>query len=43
MARHKEYYKGKGGGFLQIWAVVSFVSPCLPMAHPCIKNAPIMH
>jgi hypothetical protein len=28
--RHKEYYKGEGGGFPQVWAAVSFVSPnCL--------------
>jgi len=26
-----EYYKGEGGGFLQVWAVVSFESSCLPM------------
>jgi hypothetical protein len=28
--RHKVYYKGEGGGFPQVWAVVSLVSPsCL--------------
>jgi len=43
MVRHIEYYKEEGGGFPQVWAVVSLVSPCLPMVHPCIKNAPIMH
>jgi len=41
--RHKVYYKGKGGGFPQVWAVVSLVSPTLPMARPNIKNAPTMH
>jgi len=25
--RHKVYYKGEGGGFPQVWAVVSLVSP----------------
>jgi hypothetical protein len=43
MAKHKEYYKEEGGGFPQVWVVVSFVSLCLPMARPCTKNAPIMH
>jgi hypothetical protein len=33
MARHKEYYIGEGSGFPQVWVVVSFVSPCLHMAH----------
>ncbi len=27
MARHREYYKGEGGGFPQVWAMVSLVSP----------------
>jgi len=26
VAKHKEYYKGEGGGFPQVWAVVSLVS-----------------
>jgi hypothetical protein len=43
VARHKEYYKGDGGGFPQVWAVVNFMSPCLPVTHPCTKSAPIMH
>jgi hypothetical protein len=37
MDRHIEYYKGEGGGFLQVWAMVSLVNPCLPMARPCTK------
>jgi len=37
MVGHIIYYKGEGGGFLQIQAVVSLVSSCLPMAHPCTK------
>ncbi len=40
---HKEYYKGEGGGFLQIQAVVSLVSLCLPVVRPCTKSASIMH
>jgi hypothetical protein len=43
MARHKEYYKGEGGGFPQVRAVVNLVSPCLPVACPCTKSAPTMH
>jgi hypothetical protein len=43
MAKHKKYYKGEGGGFPQVWAVVSLVSLCLLMAHMCSKNAAIMH
>ncbi len=27
----------------QVQAVVNLVNLCLPMAHPCIKNAPTMH
>ncbi len=33
VANHRVYYKGKGGGFLQVRVVVSFVSPILPVAH----------
>jgi hypothetical protein len=30
MGRHKIYYKGEGGGFPQVWAMVNLVSPsCL--------------
>jgi hypothetical protein len=28
--RHREYYKGEGGGFPQVQAVVSLVCPCCP-------------
>jgi len=38
--RHKEYYMGEGGGFLQVWVVVSLVSPELPVACPSTKGAP---
>jgi hypothetical protein len=37
VARHKVYYKGEGGGFSQVWAVVSLMSPCLSMACSCTK------
>jgi len=30
MERSKVYYKGEGGGFPQVWAVVSLVCPCCP-------------
>ncbi len=38
--RRREYYMGEGGGFPQVWAVVSFVSPELPVACPSTKGAP---
>jgi hypothetical protein len=41
--RHKVYYKGEGGGFLQVRAVVSLVNLSLPVACPSTKSAPIMH
>jgi hypothetical protein len=41
--RHRVYYKGQGGGFPQVRAVVSFVSLNLPMAHPSTKSVPIMY
>jgi hypothetical protein len=41
--RHKVYYKGEGGGFPQVWAVVSFVSSSLLVVHPNTINAPTMH
>jgi hypothetical protein len=37
MAMHKIYYKGEDDDFPQVQAVVSLVSPCLPVAHPCTK------
>jgi hypothetical protein len=43
MANHNVYYKGEGGGFPQVWAVVSLVSLSLPMAYLNTKNASIMH
>jgi hypothetical protein len=29
MVKHKVYYKGEGGSFFQVWAMVSLVSLCL--------------
>jgi hypothetical protein len=43
MARHKVYYKGEGGGFFRVWAMVSLVSPRPPVAHLNTKSATIMH
>jgi hypothetical protein len=43
MVRHRVYYKGEGGGFSQVWAVVGHVSPCLPMTRSCTKSALAMH
>jgi hypothetical protein len=43
VARHKEYYKGEGGGFPQVQAMVSLMNLCLHVICPCMKNVPIMH
>jgi hypothetical protein len=43
MASHRVYYKGEGDGFPQVRAMVSLVSPSLPMAHPSTKSAQTMH
>jgi hypothetical protein len=43
VARHIVYYKGEGGGFPQVWAVVSLVSLSLFMVRPNTKSAPTMH
>jgi hypothetical protein len=37
--RHKKYYMGEGGGFPRVRAMVSLVSPKLPMACPNTKSA----
>jgi hypothetical protein len=37
MVKHKVYYKGEGGGFPQVWAMVSLVSPCLSVVRLCTK------
>ncbi len=41
--RHKVYYKGEGGGFPQVWTVVSLTSPNLPVVRPSTKSPQIMH
>jgi len=41
--RHKIYYKGEGGGFPQVRAMVSLVSSSFPVVHPNTKSAQIMH
>jgi hypothetical protein len=41
--RHKVYYKGEGGGFPQVWAVVNFVTSSLPVVCLRTKNASTMH
>jgi hypothetical protein len=38
--RHKEYYMGEGGGFPRVWAMVSQVSPELPVACSNTKGVP---
>jgi hypothetical protein len=43
VAKHKVYYKGEGGGFPQVWAVVNLVSSCLPVVCLCTKNVQTMH
>jgi len=43
VVKHKEYYKGESGGFLEVWAVVSLVSLCLPIVCLCTKSAPTTH
>jgi len=42
MAKHKEYYKGEGGGFPQVQIVVNLMSPCLHVVRACTKSAPIV-
>jgi len=37
VAKHRVYYKGKGGGFPQIQVVLSFVSLCLLVVRPYTK------
>jgi len=37
VARHKVYYKGEGGGFPQVRALMNLVSPTLHVVHPCNK------
>jgi hypothetical protein len=41
--RHKVYYKGEGGGFPQIQAVMNLMSSNFPVARPSTKSALTMH
>jgi hypothetical protein len=41
--KHKVYYKGEGGGFLQVRAMVSLVSSSVPVARPNTKSALAMY
>jgi hypothetical protein len=43
MERHRVYYKGEGGGFPQVWAVVSLVNPSLPTVRLSTKSVATMH
>jgi hypothetical protein len=43
VAKHRVYYKGEGGGFPQVWVVVSLMSLCLHVAYLCTKNASTTH
>jgi hypothetical protein len=43
VARHRVYYKGEGGDFPQVQAVVSLVSPSFLVACPSTISAPTMH
>jgi hypothetical protein len=41
--RHKVYYKGEGDGFPQVRAVVSLISPSLPVVRFNTKSVQTMH
>jgi hypothetical protein len=41
--KHIVYYKGEGGGFPQVRAMVSLVSPSLPVVRPNTKSVPNLH
>jgi len=43
MERHRVSYKGEGGGFPQVRAMVSLMSPSLLMVYLSNKSVPIMH
>jgi hypothetical protein len=43
MERCRVYYKGEGGGFPQVQAVVSLMNPSLPVVRPSTKSAQTMH
>jgi hypothetical protein len=41
--RRREYYKGEGDGFPQVWAMVSLMSSRLPVVCPSTKSVQTMH
>jgi hypothetical protein len=43
MASHRVYYKGEGGGFPQVRAMVSLVNLSLLVARLSTQSAPAMH
>ncbi len=43
VARHKVYFKGEGGGFHQVRAMVNLVNPSLPVACLSTKSILTMH
>ncbi len=43
VAGHRVYYKGEGGGFPQVQAVVNLMSLSLPMVRLCTKSVQTMH
>jgi hypothetical protein len=43
MVSHREYYKGKGGGFSQVQAMVSFMSLCILVVRSSTKSPATMH
>jgi len=43
MERHIVYYKEEGGGFPEVWVVVSLMNPSYPWFVLTSKNALIMH
>jgi hypothetical protein len=43
VAKHRDYYKGEGGGLPQVQAMVNLVNSCMPMVHPCTKSVPTTH
>ncbi len=43
VGRHRVYYKGEGGGFLQVRVVVNLVNPSLPVIRSNTKSASTMH
>jgi hypothetical protein len=40
--RHIVYYKGEGGDFPQVWAVVSLVNPSLPVVNLVNPSLPVV-